>query len=68
MKKAKEPHWIKHAHLFEPDAYECSVCGAVYRRRSSSCPGCGTALRIVHDTGEWIDEAEEMSWLLEDDD
>ena len=68
MKKIREPHWIKHSHLFGPDEYECSACGAVYRRKSPACPHCGAALRIVYDTQEWIDEEDEMNWLLEDDD
>ena len=67
MKKIKEHHWIKHSHLFDLDKYECSACGAIYRRKSSSCPNCGATLRIVYDTQEWIDEEDEMNWLLEDD-
>ena len=66
MRRIKEPHWIKHSHLFDPDEYECSACGAEYRRSFASCPNCGTTLRIVYDTQEWIDEEDEMNWLLED--
>ena len=68
MRKIKEPHWIKHSHLFDPDEYECSACGVVYRRSFASCPNCGATLWIVYDTQEWIDEEDEMNWLLEDDD
>ena len=67
MGRIKEPHWIKHSHLFDPDEYECSACGAVYRRGFASCPNCGVRLRIIYDTQEWIDEEDEMNWLLEDE-
>ena len=67
MKKIKEPHWIRHSHLFGPDEYECSVCGTVCGRKTSACPHCGAALRIVCDPQDWIDEEDEMNWLLEDD-
>ena len=66
MKRIKSPHWIQHSHLFDPDEYECSECGAVCRRASSACPRCGAALRAVLDTQEWIDEEEEMDWMLSD--
>ena len=68
MKRIREPHWIKHSHLFGSDEYECSECGAVYRRIFASCPNCGTVLHIVYDTQEWVDEEDEMNWLLEDED
>ena len=67
MKRITSPHWIQHSHLFDPDEYECSECGAVFRRRSSACPQCGASLRAVLDTQEWIDEEDEMDWLLSDD-
>ncbi len=67
MRRIKEPHWIKHSHLFDPDEYECSACGPVYRRSFARCPNCGATLRIVYDTQEWIDEEDEMNWLLEDE-
>ncbi len=68
MGRIKEPHWIKHSHVFDPDEYEWSACGAVYRRAFASCPNCGVRLRIIYDTQEWIDEEDEMNWLLEEDD
>ena len=67
MRRIKEPHWIKHSHLFDPDEYECSACGAVFRCSFANCPNCGAMLRIVYDTQEWIDEEDEMNWLLEDE-
>ncbi len=66
MKTVKGPHWIRHAHLLRRDEYECSVCGAVYKRRTAVCPKCGTALPKVSDRREWLDEAEEMDLMLDD--
>ena len=66
MRKITGPHWIKHSHLFGADEYECSQCGAVYRRKSSVCPKCGTPLHLVLDNQEWVDEAEEMHAMLDD--
>ena len=65
MKKPTSPHWIKHSHLFGADEYECSQCGAVFKRESSVCPNCGMALRLILDNQEWIDEAEEMHMMLD---
>ena len=67
MKRIKGPHWIVHSHLFDPDEYECTECGSVFRRMYSVCPDCGAELRQVFDRQEWIDEEDEMAWLLDDD-
>ena len=65
MKKPVSPHWIKHSHLFGADEYECSQCGALFKSKSSVCPNCGMALRLVFDDQEWIDEAEEIHIMLD---
>ena len=57
MKKQSIPHWIRHTHFLRPDEYECSACGAVFRRRTDACPKCGVTLRSVSDRQEWLDEA-----------
>ena len=66
MKKPTIPHWIKHSHLLSPDEYECSECGAVFRRKSAICPKCGATLRPVLDRQEWLDEA--VIYEIMDDD
>ena len=33
MRRIAGPHWIKHSHLFDPDEYECSRCGAVFKKK-----------------------------------
>ena len=44
MRRIAGPHWIKHSHLFDPDEYECSRCGAVFKKKYPACPNCGTPL------------------------
>ena len=66
MRTTKEPHWIKHSHLFGADEYECSQCGAVFKHESGECSKCGTHLDLVLDNQEWIDEAEEVHMMLGD--
>lgn len=67
MKRITEPHWIKHSHLFDPDEYECSRCHAVFTEKYSSCPNCESSLNTEREEQDWVDEAEELDWILEDD-
>lgn len=46
MRRIAGPHWIKHSHLFDPDEYECSRCGAVFKKIYLACPNCGTPLEM----------------------
>ena len=62
------PHLIKHSHFFDPDEYECSCCGAVFKKKLNSCLNCGISFLGEKDDGGWVDEAEELDWLLGDDD
>ncbi len=66
MKKTGDPHWIRHAHIWGQDEYECSECGAVFGRRYPSCPSCGASLRRVSDREDWLDEAAQAD-ILDDD-
>ena len=67
MRRIVEPHWIKHSHLFDPDEYECSRCGAVFKKKYPACPNCGTSLGMEKEEQDWVDEAEEFSWILDDE-
>lgn len=67
MRRMNGPHWIKHSHLFDPDEYECSCCHAVFKEKYSSCPNCGSSLIAEREKQDWVDEAEELDWILEDD-
>ena len=67
MKRISEPHWIRHSHLFDPDEYECSHCHAVFTEKYPSCPNCDSSLNTEREEQDWVDEAEELDWILEDD-
>ena len=67
MARINGPHWIRHSHLFDPDEYECSRCGAVFKKKYPACPNCGTSLGLEKEEQDWVDEAEELSWILDDD-
>ena len=41
------PHLIRHSHFFDPDEYECSRCGAVFKDKLTKCPNCGANLQEV---------------------
>lgn len=67
MARIRGPHWIKHSHLFDPDEYECSVCGRQYALATQTCPGCGAVMQDTDDPQDWVDEMEMLDIILEDD-
>jgi len=68
MRKNREPYWIRHTHLFDPDEYECSRCGAVFAQKYPACPNCRIRPGQEREEPDWVEEAEELDWLLDDDD
>ena len=66
-RKAQGPYWIVHSHLFDPDEYECSECGCAVRKAGGTCPGCGAVIRRQKDEQEWVEEAEFMYWMMEEE-
>ena len=58
------PHRIDYPHYITNDESECSVCGARFSKKLSSCPRCGVAFDSVKkDEGEWYEEFdEECAW------
>ena len=68
MRKTNIPRLIKHSHFFDPDEYECSSCGAVFKDKLNKCPNCCASFLGEKDDGGWVDEAEELDWLMEDND
>lgn len=51
-------HWIKNTHLFDPDDYECSACGAKADGLYDRCPGCGAEMTGRQRSGnDWTDDA-----------
>ena len=67
MARINGPHWIRHSHLFDSDEYECSRCHAVFKKKYPSCPNCGSSLIAEREEQDWVDEAEELDWILGDD-
>ena len=63
----KADHWIQKTHLFRRDEYICTVCRAGCDKPYQICPVCGTEKTKVSYDASWVDEAEEMSIMLDDD-
>ena len=59
--------WIQKTHLFSKDVYICVVCRAVCDKPYQICPACGTEKTKVSYDASWVDEAEEMSIMLDED-
>lgn len=55
---------IDHPHYYDPEDYECSVCGARFRKHSMVCPECGAKFEgITEDEREFDEEMmEEEDW------
>ena len=64
MKKTK---WLQKTHLLRADEYICPICGGITAKPCRKCPSCGTALNETAGDSTWVDEAEELSALLDDD-
>lgn len=63
----KKSHWIRRTHLFRADEFICSACGEKSDRPYGSCPACGEAMKMTRYDASWVDEAEGLSALLDDD-
>ena len=63
----KRPHWIRRTHLFRPDEFICSVCGASFQKAYRTCPRCEAAIGKTKYDPSWVDEAEGLSAFLDDD-
>lgn len=63
----KHSHWIRKTHLFRADEYICSGCGAVCARPYKTCPSCGAVMGKTKYDPSWVDEAEGLSAILDDD-
>ena len=63
----KHVHWIRKTHLFKADEYICSRCGAAYGRPYEICPECLSVMGGAEYDPSWVDEAEGLSAILDDD-
>ena len=63
----KKPHWTRKSHLFREDEYVCSKCGSKSPHPCKSCPRCGTSLAGTKYDLTWVEEAEGLAVLMDDD-
>lgn len=64
MKRAR---WIQKTHLFRADEYICSRCGVSYNQPNRVCSNCQSVMGNSKYDPSWVDEAEELSVILDDD-
>ena len=60
-------YWIGRTHLFEADEYVCSSCGYLSDTPYRTCPNCSRPMKKVKYDASWVDEAEGMSVLMDED-
>ena len=63
----KRAYWIQKTHIFRADEFICSACNVSYVKPYKTCPSCGTAMGKKKYSPSWVDEAEGLSALLDDD-
>lgn len=63
----KSAHWTQRTHLFRADEYICSGFKAVSDKPYRICPSCGAPMKKAKYDPSWVDEAEGLSALLDDD-
>ena len=63
----KYARWIQKTHLFRADEFICSECRASFDKPYRECPGCGTPMKQAKYDPSWVDEAEGLSAVLDDD-
>lgn len=61
-------YWTRRTHLFRRDEYICSGCNYASDKPLRVCPGCKAVMAMggKYDP-QWVDEAEEMSAMMDDD-
>ena len=63
----KSAQWIQQTHLFRADEYICSACGTSCAKPYRTCPACGASMKRTKYDPSWVDDAEGLSALLDDD-
>ena len=63
----KSAHWTQRTHLFRADEYICSACKTVSDKPYILCPACGVAMKKAKYETSWVDEAEGLVAILDDD-
>ena len=65
--RMKAAHWTQRTHLFRADEFICSACRSVSDKPYSVCPVCGASMKKTRQDASWVDEAEGLSAMLDDD-
>lgn len=65
--KRTTTHWIRRAHLFKPDEYVWAVCGTSRGKAYKTCPSCCAIMRSSKYDPSWVDGAESLSAMLDED-
>ena len=63
----KTAHWTQRTHLFRADEFICSACRAVCNNPYRICPSCGMPMKKTKYNPSWVDEAEGLFVILDDD-
>lgn len=63
----KSAYWVQRTHLFRADEYICSTCKASSHKPHKVCPSCNAPMRKTKYDPSWVDEAESLSAILDDD-
>ena len=63
----KAARWLQKTHLFRADEFICSTCGFKSDKPYKVCPACGSSMKKTRYDASWVDEAEGISALLDDD-
>ena len=63
MKKAR---WTRKTHLFRSDEYTCSACKSVFSKPFMVCPACQSPMKETKYDPSWMDEAEMLSAIVDD--
>lgn len=59
--------WTRRTHLFRPDEFICSNCKAICNKPCCVCPVCGVPMKKTKYDASWVDEAEALSAVIDDD-
>ena len=60
-------YWIEKTHLMDDDEYICSACGYRSDGPYKVCPNCEKSMKKIKYDPSWVDEAEGLSAILDDD-
>ncbi len=66
-RSTKTGYWTQRTHLFRADEFICSVCKASSDKPYKECPACGAPMKKSKYDPSWVDEAEGLSALVDDD-